>query len=322
MIQSIDGRLFNDLGTVNPDTGNPIVIENEGPVSVSLKAVSNDPIAHTVRVTLFKNSRTAGSPRIDIEDSIQANFSDVKTWSFSLNLKKPTARHEELGAILTARKETRGGHYAAQNARYDWLTFNHFADLSEPGYGVTLSNQDCSFFKLGQSTADSLWEQSPQLNALAGGQVDGENLGILKQNGATAFRYHFALATHTSSFDALSAMRFSLEHQNPLVTGAVTGSVDTYPAKTFSFLNLSDRNVVLWSLKPSEEGINQGLIARFWNLTNTALTPTIRLTKPMSRAWQTTHIETNERALRPIKGGLNVQFAPSQLKTYLIRVKL
>ena len=37
------------------------------------------------------------------------------------------------------------------------------------------------------------------------------------------FRYSFALTTHRSAFDPTAAMKFSLEHQNPLVTGLITG---------------------------------------------------------------------------------------------------
>ncbi len=325
LVRPTDGKYVNDLGVSNVDEGEPVVVENAGPVSVTLKAVSLVPVPHTVRVTVF-----AGSPRIEIEDSIQANFTDVKTWAFSFNLTNPTTRHEELGAILTAKKETRGGHYAAQNARLDWQTFNHFADLSEPGYGVTLSNQDCSFFKLGQSTVDSLWEQSAQLSALAGGQVDTKRedkgvLGIAGQNGQTGFLYKFALTTHSADFEPAAAMRFSLEHQNPLVTGAVTGLQDTYPSPVFSLLNTSDSgvdspNLVLWSLKPSEEGISEGLIARFWNLKNTAVRPTLQLARPIRRAWQTTHIETNERILTPANRQLRVRFAPNQLHSYRLQL--
>ncbi|GAB2558960.1 glycosyl hydrolase-related protein [Spirosoma areae] len=336
------GRWLNDIGTKNPDAGNALVTENKGPVSVTLKAVSNDPIAHTVRVTLFKNSRNRtgmpvmrhsdhggpdGPPRIDIEDSLQANFGDVKRWAFSLNLDKPTTHHEELGAILTAKKETRGGHYASQNARYDYQTFNHFADIGEPNYGVTISNQDCSFFKLGQSTPDSLWETSAQFNALAGGQVDtygsGKKdtlrLGIYNQYGVTAFRYHFALTTHATAFDALAAMKFALEHQNPLVTGAVTGTQATYPEKTFSLLKTDAPGLLLWSLKPSEDGIANGLIARFWNLNPTPANPTLNLALPIRRAWQTTHIETNEQTLKPVGGQLKTNFSGRQLNTYRLQ---
>ena len=326
LVRPVDGRYLNDLGVLNVDEGEPVVVENEGPVSVTLKAVSPVPVPHTVRVTVFANSQTrtggpAGTPRIEIENQIQANFADVKTWAFSFNMTNPTTRHEELGAILTAKKETRGGHYAAQNARLDWQTFNHFADLSEPGYGVTLSNLDCSFFKLGRSTVDSLWEQSAQLSALAGGQVDTKRedkgvLGIRGQNGQTQFRYAFALTTHQADFDPLAAMRFSLEHQNPLVAGAITGTQAIYPSPTFSLLTVNDPNVLLWSLKPSEEGIGKGLMARFWNVTGKPATPVLTLPMPIRRAWQTTHIETNERVLKPAGNQLRVPFTPTQINTY------
>ena len=334
LVKPIEGKYVNDLGVTNVNEGSPVMVENAGPVSVTLKAVSPVPLPHTVRVTLFANSRNGGPSRIEIEDSIQANFTDVKTWAFSFNLQKPTTHHEELGAILTAKKETRGGHYAAQNARLDWQTFNHFADMTEEGatqrgaaqgYGVTLSNRDCSFFKLGKSTVDSLWEQSSQLSALAGGQVDTKRedkgvLGIFGQNGQAGFLYTFALTTHQTDFEPVAAMKFSLEHQNPLMTGIVTGSRDKYPSPTFSLLNTTDPNLLLWSLKPSEEGINEGLIVRFWNMNSKPTTPVLTVAKPIRRAWQTTHIETNERPLKPASNQVRVGFAPNQLNTYRLQL--
>jgi len=315
----LPGKFLNDLGVQNLNEGT-LTVENKGPVSVTLKAVSGHPILHTVRLTLFANS-----PRIEIEDSIGVNFANVRQWSFAFNLNNQTTRHEELGAVLTARKETRGGHYAAQNARLDWQTFNHFADLSEAGYGVTLSNQDCSFFKLGESTAtanrvDSLWEDSPVLHALAGGQVvkkreDGGYMGIFNQNGQKAFRYSFALTTHRSAFDPTAAMKFSLDHQNPLVTGLITGEGGN-DTKSFSLLSVNDPNVLLWSVKPAEEGPTSGLITRFWNLATRPANPVIRLAKPIGRAWQTTHIETDEQAVTPTNGVLKASFNQHQIKTY------
>ncbi|MFD2570505.1 glycosyl hydrolase-related protein [Spirosoma soli] len=321
LVKPTDGKYVNDLGVLNVNEGRPVVVENAGPVSVTLKAVSPVPVPHTVRVTLFANSQS----RIEIEDSIQANFKDMKTWAFSFNLNTSTTRHEELGAILTAKKETRGGHYAAQNARLDWQTFNHFADMSEANYGITLSNTDCSFFKLGKSTVDSLWEQSAQLNALAGGQVDTKRedtgvLGISGQNGQSDFLYQFALTTHPTAFDPLMAMKFSLEHQNPLVTGTVTGSQDSYPGQSFSLLTVSDPTVLLWSVKPSEDGINNGLIARFWNVANKPTTPTLTTTTSIRQAWQTTHIETNERSLPVTNKALQIKFSPNQLNSYRLKL--
>ena len=314
------GKYLNDLGIKNLQEGT-LSIENMGSVSATLKAVSKDPILHTVRLTLFANS-----PRIEIEDSIHVNFADVKTWTFGFDLKNQTTRHEEVGAIIKAKKETNGGHYAAQNARLDWLTFNHFADLSEVNYGITLSNQDCSFFKLGESTVDSLWENSSIIHALAGGQVDkkredGGYMGIFKQNGQKDFYYKFALNTHQKAFDAPEAMKFSLEHQNPLVTGLVEGNNDGSNANTLSLLSINDPNVLLWSVKPSEDGIENGLITRFWNFSSQRVSPTIKLVQPIKSAWQTSHIETNLQKLDPINGSVKTNFSQYQLKTYRILLK-
>jgi alpha-mannosidase len=316
LVKAIDGKYLNDLGTDDVNNGNPIVVENAGPVSITLKAISEFPIKHTVRVTLF-----AKIPRIEIENSNDANFCDVKTWTFSLNLNNQTTRFEELGAVLIARTETNGGHYASQNARYDWQTFNHFADMSEADYGVTISNLDCSFFKLGKSSVYLLDENSSQLNALAGGRVDkkvedGGYLGFPNQNGETSFSYHFALTSHQSGFDATSSMKFSLEHQNPLVTGEVLGDQTASKQNQFSLLSVSDTNVLLWSIKPSEEGMDNGLISRFWNIGSSKSNPEIKLSQNIGSAWQTTHIETNENQLKPMNGVLSVSFNPYQIKTF------
>lgn len=55
LVKQISSRYVNDLGSRNINSGE-ISTENVGPVSVTLKAVSLDPLPHTVRVTLFSNS--------------------------------------------------------------------------------------------------------------------------------------------------------------------------------------------------------------------------------------------------------------------------
>lgn len=321
LVKFIEGRYLNDLGSGNVDSGKPIEVENAGPVSVTLKAVSDFPVKHTVRVTLFANS-----PRIDIENSIDANFGDVKTWAFSLDLNNQTTRYEELCAILTARLETNGGHYASQNARYDWQTFNHFANMSETDYGVTISNLDCSFFKLGSSSVYTLDENSSQLNALAGGQVDkkwedGGYMGFPNQNGETSFRYHFALTSHQTGFDATGSMKFSLEHQNPLVTGEVSGGKSETKQNQFSLLSVSDPNVLLWSVKPSEEGIDYGIIIRAWNLKNNDVDCTISSELKIEKAKQTTHIETDIREIKTNSEKLNTNIGHNLIETFRLFLK-
>ncbi|MBC7925946.1 MAG: hypothetical protein H7039_09855, partial [Bryobacteraceae bacterium] len=67
-------------------------------------------------------------------------------------------------------------------------------------------------------------------------------------------------------------MKFALEHQNPLVTGAVISEKQggVYPETCYLLLTVKDPNVLLWALKSHDDGIEQGLIARFWNVSNAA----------------------------------------------------
>ena len=305
-VQVVSGRAINDLGT---GTGT-LQIVNSGPVSVTLRATSASPLTHTSEITLFRTV-----PRIDIRNEITQNFGGTFTWGFGYNLSSPDVRHEEIGAIIRAKLLAQGGQYAPTHARYDWLTLNHFADMSSGAVGITLSNADTSFMKLGNSTNTTLDTTTPLLSPLAGGQVDGSALGILNQGGDTRFLQRFALQTHTA-FDQTDAMKFSLEHQNPLVTGSITGGT-VYPENNYSLLTISDPNVLLWALKPAEEGIAQGMIARTWNVAESAKNYTLSFSnRTITSAKNTTHIETDLSDASLTSGVLNANANRQQMKTY------
>lgn len=305
-VRTVNGRVINDLGT---GTGT-LTVENAGPVTVTLKAVSVGPLSHTTRITLLRNSN-----RIDIRNDITQNFGGINTWGFSFDLNSPDVWHEEVGAVVRAKLLAQGGHYSPRQARYDWLTLNHFADMSNGSVGVTLSNADCNFMQLGNSTPTTLDSATPQLNVLAGGQVDGASLGIPNQGGDTQFMQRFALQTH-DAFDQAAAMRFALEHQNPLVTGAVTGGAG-YPETSFSLVNINDPNVLLWALKPAEDGIGQGVTARIWNVSDSNSSFLLSLgTGPLARARRTTHIETDMVGASLSNGALSATAGFRQLMTF------
>jgi len=310
--RAFGGRAINDLG---PGTGT-LEVEHAGPVSVTLKATAPAPLKHTTRITLVRDSR-----RIDIRNEIAQNFSDVQTWAFGFNLAGPDAWHEEVGALLRARLTPDGGHYAPSRARYDWLTLNHFADMTGSAdaggraVGVTLSNADCYFMRLGNSTARKLDTATPQIAVLAGGRVGGDGRhGIRDQGGDAFFLQRFALQTH-DAYDPAAAMRFALEHQNPLVAGTVTGG-NAYPDRCFSLVSLSNPNVLLWALKPAEDGGQAGLIARVWNVAAAPADFLLQFTVPLASARQTTHLETDLGDVVLADDGLPFHLAPQQLKTF------
>ncbi|MEW6741209.1 MAG: glycosyl hydrolase-related protein [Planctomycetota bacterium] len=304
----VNGRWINDMG---PSAGTLRAIDI-GPVSATLEASALQPLQHVTSITLLRDS-----DRIEISNEITQNFGSVFTYGFGFDLAPPQVRHEEVGAIATARYVTDGGHYATQSARYDWLTLAHFADMtSSTEKGVTLSNADCYYFQLGQSTADALDTNTPQISPLIGGQVDGPGLGIPNQGGDSYFLQRFALRTH-DAYDQVAAMRFALEHQNPLVCGLVTAEAARLPPTSTSTLEISNPAVLLWAFKPADDGALYGLVARLWNLAETPQTVTVQLHPGgIQSAKRTTHIETDQASAGHTAAGLTATFARQEMKTF------
>ena len=305
----ISGRLMNDLG---PGTGH-LEIESQGSVSVTLLATADAPLQHTSRVTLFQHL-----DRVEIQNDIIQNFNAIQTWGFGFAMQNPDIYHEEVGAILHARLANDGGHYSPRNARYDWLTLNHFADINDGSeFGITLSNADCYFMRLGDSTAGKLDTQTPQINVLVGtNDLNGVG-GLADQGGDNHFLQRFALRSH-GTYNAVAAMRFALEHQNPLVAAPVIGG-DLYPEKSYSLLQVDNPNVLLWALKPAEDGLEAGVVARVWNLADEPVSFSLQLNEDEIRsALALSHIETPTRIL-PIEAGKLVDsMNQQQIKTYAV----
>ena len=306
---------LNDLGNVDTNEGDIISIENKGLVSATLSAFSYRPIKHTSKITLFANS-----DRIEMENYITQNLDEKPvTYSFSLNLDKPDTWHEEAGAILLAKSITKGGHYADTACRLDWIAMNHFTDMSDTDNGMIISNRDAYFMKPGKSTVNKLDDTTAQINILAAGQIDAY-LGMINQDGDTYFENFLAIKPHNGSFDAGAAMRFSLQHQNPLIAQKITGS-NGYLGNSFSLLAVSDPDVVVWALKPAEEGIDNGIIVRVWNVANTDKAITISAMAPIIKAFSITHIETDDSEIQVKDGKLATTIGQNRMQTFRVYLK-
>jgi alpha-mannosidase len=309
-VRQIEGRFVNDLG---PGSGT-VVVENQGPVSATLKVQSSEPLSHTTRITLFREV-----DRISIENRITENFGSTFDWAFGFEVNGPNVWHEEVGAVVNARLASDGGHYADRNMRYDWLTLGHFADLHDQDRGVTLSNWDCYFMQLGGSSEDTLDVDTPQLKVLAGSRNlggTGTTGGIPNQGGDSNFLQRFALRTHTG-FNSTSAMKFALAHQNPLVTGMITGG-DALPESRFTFLSIDNPDVLLWAVKPAEEGVDrEGIVTRVWNTGFQSTSFTLDFpSSTMRSAKKLSHIETPERTVSLSSGKLVSTIKKQQILTF------
>ena len=109
-----------------------------------------------------------------------------------------------------------------------------------------------------------------------------------------------------------------MEHQNPLIAGLVIGTKATYPEKVYSFLTISDPNILLWSLKPAEDGAAQGLIARVWNFAPNDTSFKISFDPEILSAYRSTHVETDLGKANVTNGDLEESIGHHQIKTFRI----
>lgn len=309
-VGTTSGSTLNDIGSGS----GPVVVESAGPVSTTLRVTASSTPAHETRVTLY-----AGVDRVDVENTVTQNFTGTVAYESKFNVTGAKLRHEEVGMIATVARAAQGGDYADANARTDYLSFGHFADFSEPTRGITISNADCSFFQAGNSSTTTLDASTPAIKAVVGMQVDGNGLGILAQGGDTRFVNRFAFQRH-GAYDPAAAMRVSLEHQDPLIEVRLTGgSAALLPPTTYSFVSLSSSDVLLWALKPAEEGIASGIIARVWNVAQGQRS--LALSIPAAShitATRTTHLETDLSPAAVVNDVLTETLQPQQLRTYRI----
>ncbi len=278
-------------------------------------AESYKPIKHISKITLFKNS-----DRIELENYIFQNIGKKPvTCSFSFNLNKPDIHHEEAGAILNVKPVSLGGNYADSICRLDWIVLNHFADISDSGHGMILSNRDAYFMKPGNSTVEKLDVNSPQINVLVAGQID-KWLGIENQDGDSYFENFFALRPYCNEYKAAESMKFSLQHQNPLVAGKITGSRGTSDFQTALF-TVSNPDVLVWSVKPAEEGIDKGIILRVWNMDNNDALCSISSERPIERCNRTSLIEIDVDTIIPESGKIITTIGHNKMETFRVFLK-
>jgi alpha-mannosidase len=113
-------------------------------------------------------------------------------------------------------------------------------------------------------------------------------------------------------------MRFALAHQNPLSTGAILGDGVALPENSYSLVQMSNPDVLLWALKPADDGPAQDIIARFWNLSPEATEISVKFSWAPRAAKQATHLETDLSSARLEAGALRASFRSQQLLTFRI----
>ena len=146
-----------------------------------------------------------------------------------------------------------------------------------------------------------------------------ENTGCLPREATPNSSRGSALQTR-DTYDAGSAMRFALEHQNPLIAGEITGG-EAYPETEYALLSADAPDAIVWALKPSDDEPVQATLVRLWNLSNSTTDARLQFsTGAVRRVQEASHIETPIRELAVEDGALKARLVPHQIKTYLVRL--
>jgi len=305
-VRRVNGHSFNDLGA--PD-GAVFDALDVGPVSATLRATLAGSPAREVRVTLF-----AGLDRVEIDDRILENTSSPQYVRFGFEVEGAQLRFEEVGAIARPGMVAEGGDFQP-GARVDLVTLNHFVDASNDDHGVTLSSADGWAMRFADSTPTDFDLSDP---AVSIAWIDNPaSAEIREQGGATSFAQRYAVRPHDGGWDGPSAMRMALAHQNPLVAIALpAGQAGPLTQPTWSLVSVSPDNVLVWALKPAEEGGERGVVLRLWELAGEETTATIDLLpfRPLA-AHATSLIETDRQELVLDGARVTRTLAPQALDT-------
>jgi len=92
-------------------------------------------------------------------------------------------------------------------------------------------------------------------------------------------------------------------------------SSGVFPADRYSLVQTTDPNVLLWAVKPADDGMAKGLVLRLWNLSDAPASTQVTLHGGIASAWRSTHVETDLEALQSAAVGLPLAFARQQVQT-------
>jgi alpha-mannosidase len=82
-----------------------------------------------------------------------------------------------------------------------------------------------------------------------------------------------------------------------------------------SMLDLESDHVVVWALKPAEDGAGQGTIIRLWNLSSEPSSYRLSMDQRVKRCIKTTHVETDIEPVEPVDGKIAETLRAGEMRT-------
>ncbi len=233
--------------------------------------------------------------------------------------------HQLPGAVIEPIRDMFEG---AATAHYG---IRHFADVSGPDYGVTVSAMESALIQYGYPRSEPLsrggrtdesyfesemvYPENSRMYLYLMNNMFSTNVGLDQQG---PMRFTWSIQSHKGDWRRRQADRFGWETMNPLWATWVVGEQKGILPPSKGFLEIDRPNVVCLALKPSE--INgHGLILRFHETQGSAEEVTVSLPflETITAAIETSLVEVdNSRAVDIIDGNrLHFSIRPFGVKT-------
>lgn len=261
-----------------------------------------------------------------LNDYRQGNARNKEALFYSLPFSVPdfTIRHELPGAVVEPIADQFNG------SATDYYGIQHFTDLSNKDFGVTLATVEAPLVEYGKPRP-AIWSRGDDYeHTMEKSSNSRVYLYLLNnmfftnirmsQQGPMSFRW--SVRSHTGDWKQGEAARFGWETSSPLEAMVVpANNKGTLPAKQYSFVEIDKGNVVCTTIKPAEAN-GSGIICRFFELTGmeTQVNADLHFISKISRANETNLVEANRDIPVKVSGNNRITFtiAPHGIKTIRI----
>jgi alpha-mannosidase len=272
-----------------------ISVKERGPLVASLLVESDAPgcrkLTREIRVHALRNYVEI----INTVDKLPVRAKEGVHFGFGFNVPDGAVRMEVPWGVVRPESDQIPG--ACKN----WFTVQRWVDISNDQRGITWLTPDAPLVEVGGVTANligSLSNPAAWLDHLEPSQTiyswamnnHWHTNYRAEQEGPTVFRY---LLWPHGAYDQAAAAAVALECGQGLVVGPARGEVPQEPR-----LRLSDRDVFVTALKPSEDGC--ALIVRLFGASGRDAVTELTWSEPVPKSvWAS---DAGEKPLKPITG--------------------
>ena len=220
-----------NIDAPRPDTVLAVSVVEEGPLAVEMlvtsKATGCRSVTRSVRLTV-------GQPWVEISnvvDKLPLLDKDGIHFGFAFNIPQSVTRVDIPWGIMQVEKDQ------WPQANRNWLTLQHWLDVSNNTHGITWCSLDAPLFEYGSRTANiskgwgtkGNWYNKLEPSSTIYSWVMNNHWHTnfpLAQDGPVQFRYR--LYPH-EAFNAVEANRFGIEQAQPLIHVATNKAPDIKP---------------------------------------------------------------------------------------------